>query len=945
LEASRPPNTCWWAGVHVSAATASGKVRIPPIRGRAGELDVIDGLMAAVARGRGGVLVIEGPPGIGKSRLLTEVLTLADKAGVRTLFGEAFEYQQTVPFFSLFMATLRADPPVGDVEALRRLGGSTDLRYWVVHDLASAIDAAAAETPLAIVLEDIHWADNATLLALRSLAVRADAAVLWVLTARTGAGGPAVQETLSVLQRANATFVRLGAIAADAVADMVQDTVRAKAGVSLLNLAAKAHGNPFLVNELVGGLCEEDRLNVADGRAVVIGEGLPRRLGATMHQRLDLLSGEASEVVRVAAVLPDRFSAGLLAAMLDRQPVSLLSALEEAVRADLLVEDGEQLRFRHDLLREATRQSVPQSLRRAMERQSASVMLRVGAAPEEVATQLARSAEPGDMEAVDALRQAAQSVGHSDASAAADLSKLAMELLPAEHHDYGSLAAETVEWLNRASRYAEAEELAVVALAEAASPEVEAEIRLRLPTHTKHSTPWRVEESRRALQLSGISEVTRTRHLAWLAYNLVLQDRSGQWRTAADEAAAAAAATGDLEATIMGEVTHALLDSGEGYPARALGRLEQLRPLAYTNETALAHAYAGMFHANLLAVVGRLDDATARVAEGIEQAGREGNALALETWAVYSGWVDLAAGRLSAARDAADSLPPPQPTGATEQDVHRMLILAEVAAHTDDRNLLQQTAIDARDAHSGSPGQRRASAYVLARAAWYREDVHEAARWLGDISLLGTPLFPHALVRLILGARVASAAGDAGLRARVLQASEVLERERPVVPLLAAVAGYARGILERDVQALVAAAGLLESSERPLLYAGAAEDAAAELARIGHTDQAVDQLNAAFDTYIRHEAFADARRVGRSLRQLGVERRIVAQPRAKTGWASLTDSELKVINLIAEGATNRSVAQQLHLSPHTVKTHLHNAFAKLGITSRAQLAELMRRAN
>ena len=134
-----------------------------------------------------------------------------------------------------------------------------------------------------------------------------------------------------------------------------------------------------------------------------------------------------------------------------------------------------------------------------------------------------------------------------------------------------------------------------------------------------------------------------------------------------------AAATGDIEATIMAEVTHALLDSGEGYTARALGRLEQLRPLAYTNETALAHAYAGMFHANMLAVVGRLDDATARVAEGIGRAGREGNSLALTTWAVYSGWVHLAAGRLSAARDAAESLPPPSPTGASEQDVHPTL--------------------------------------------------------------------------------------------------------------------------------------------------------------------------------------------------------------------------------------------------------------------------------
>ena len=262
--------------------------------------------------------------------------------------------------------------------------------------------------------------------------------MLWVLTARTGAGGPAVQETLSVLHRADAAVVRVAAMSPDAVADMVCDAVRANADESLLNLAAKAHGNPFLVGELVGGLGEEGRLKVSGGRAVASGHALPRRLGASMQQRLDLLSTDAGEVVRVAAVLPDRFSAGLLAAMLERQPASLMSAVEEAVRADLLVEDGEQLRFRHDLLREATRQSLSQSLRRAMERQSASIMLGMGAAPAEVATQLARSAEPGDREAISALRQAAQSVGHSDASAAADLSKRALELLPADDTEHGS---------------------------------------------------------------------------------------------------------------------------------------------------------------------------------------------------------------------------------------------------------------------------------------------------------------------------------------------------------------------------------------------------------------------------------------------------------------------------------------------------------------------------
>ena len=724
---------------------------------------------------------------------------------------------------------------------------------------------------------------------------------------------------------------------------MVCDAVRANADESLLNLAAKAHGNPFLVRELVGGLGEEGRLNMSGGCAVASGQALPRRLGAGMQQRLDHLSRGAGEVVRVAAVLPDRFSAGLLAAMLERQPASLMAAVGEAVLADLLVEDGEQLRFRHDLLREATRQSLPQSIRRAMERQAASLMLKMGAAPAEVATQLARSAEPGDREAISALRQAAHSVGHSDASAAADLSKRALELLPADDAERGQLVAETVMLLNRASRYAEAEELAVAALSEVASPQEEAEIRLRLATFNKHSVQRRVEENRRALRLLDISEVTRARHLGWLAYNLIFQKQGGQQRAAANEAAAAAASTGDREATILANLTLASLDCGDGYAGRALRRLEELCALARTSDATAAHDLAALHYAMLLAVVGRLDDAAAQVADGTEQARREGNAMALDTWATWDGVVHLTAGRLSAARAAVESLPPPQRTGVTEQDMVRMVILAEVAARTDDRTLLQQMVNDARDAYStGSSVVRRGAAHVLALAAWQRDDVHDAMRWLGgDIALFESPIWPQVLDRVIFNARVASAAGDAGLRAAVLRATEVLERERPPIPLFTGVAAYARGILERDAQALVAAAELLQSSSRPLLYAAAAEDAGAELAHADHPDEAVDQLNAAFDTYMEHEALADARRVGRELRRLGVQRRIVSQPRAKTGWDSLTDAELTVVNLISQGVTNRSVATQLDVSLHTVKTHVHNAFAKLGINSRAQLTQLM----
>jgi len=925
--------------------TGGQRLSTSPIRGRAGELTVIGALISAVAQGRGGVLVIEGPPGIGKSRMLTEVLALAEKAGVRTLFGEAFEYQQTVPFFSLFMATLRADPPVGDAEALRQLGGSADLRYWVVHDLADAIDAAAAETPLAIVLEDIHWADNGTLLALRSLAtVRPDVAVLWVLTARTGAGGPAMQETLSVLHRADATFMRLAAITPEAVADMVQDAVRANADVSLLNLAAKAHGNPFLVSELVGGLGEEDRLTVDGGRAVVTGDALPRRLGATMRQRLDLLSSEASEVVRVAAVLPDRFSAGLLAAMLDRSPSSLTSALEEAVRADLLVEDGERLRFRHDLLREGTRQSLPQSLRRAMERQSASVMLRMGATPAEVATQLARSAEPGDREAVDALCEAAQSVGHSDASAAADLSKRALELLPSDDLDYGSFVADTVKWLNRATRYDEAQSLADRALSTELSQDDEAEIRLRMAAGTE-DPEQRIAQIRRALQLVGINDATRARHQAWLAYFEVVNGLHVD-ASAASAAAAAASATGDLEARIVSDTALALIDYQDGYAVHALARMDEVDVLTRSGDAAFGGVYAAKRRAALIVGTGSLREAWEQVAEGTEKAHRERNAMALPGWTHLGGMVHAAAGRLGAARDTIEALPRREWANRTEVNIERILVLAEVAARTGDRKLLQELVSEALELYrSTSPLLSCGAAYVVALAAWHRGDLHDAVRWLGSQNArVITPLWPNVFDQVILMSRVASVAGDAGLRGRVLQSIEVLERERSGVALFAAVAQQARGILERDADALLEAATAL-AGWRPLLYAGAAEDAAAELARAGADAEAIESLHRAFDTFVECEAIADARRVGRELRRLGVERRIVAQPRAKTGWDSLTDAELKVINLIAEGATNRSVAEQLHLSPHTVKTHLHNAFGKLGITSRAQLTQLVRRSD
>ncbi len=123
------------------------------------------------------------------------------------------------------------------------------------------------------------------------------------------------------------------------------------------------------------------------------------------------------------------------------------------------------------------------------------------------------------------------------------------------------------------------------------------------------------------------------------------------------------------------------------------------------------------------------------------------------------------------------------------------------------------------------------------------------------------------LDHLVLAARVAAATGDAGLRARVLHAAELLTGEEPPgAPLFNAVAQHARAVLERDPDALVAAAKSLSELSRPLLHAAAAEDAGMELARTNRTPEGIDELNVAFETYLRCGATSDAQRVGQVLR-------------------------------------------------------------------------------
>jgi DNA-binding CsgD family transcriptional regulator len=186
--------------------------------------------------------------------------------------------------------------------------------------------------------------------------------------------------------------------------------------------------------------------------------------------------------------------------------------------------------------------------------------------------------------------------------------------------------------------------------------------------------------------------------------------------------------------------------------------------------------------------------------------------------------------------------------------------------------------------------------------------------------------------------RLALAAGEAG-RAREVAVAVTGVASRNQVPWMTGAALRCQGLAAYDAEMLQAAVSACARGSRPLELALTCEDAGAAFARRGNVDRAGQLLDKAITIYERLDATRDVARAEAALRQMGVRRgRRVTHSRAQSGWLSLTPSERAVVDLVAEGLSNPQIGQRLYVSRRTVQTHLAHVFAKLHITSRAQLA-------
>lgn len=937
----------------MSIAAGREPSRSAHLRGRTAELDLLRGQLDAVRAGRGGVMLISGVPGIGKTALLDAAESLARDRQIEVFRGAGSVAVQVIPFGPLLEALMSAPGAPVDPGVLRDLSHCHDQRFWLLREVQESLERVALRAPALIVIDDMQWADAASLAALSRLPRQLGThRILWLFVFRSGELEPAASAALVRLETADALKMALGPLDQAAAASVAADLLGGVPDDALLKVLAGVRGHPFLLTELLHGLRDENLVELDGGIARLPGAGMPLRFVDSVDYQLGRLSTGARQVLQMAGVLGTRFSADELAGLTGSAPVEIAAALREALAAGLIIENGDRLAFRHDLVREAVDRSQPRSVRQSLRRRAVEVMLRHGAPPSEMAELVMDVAQPGDIEAIAVLRRAAAESALVCPTVASQLSRRALDLAPPGDPGRAALTSETLAYLVYAGRAADAVKLMTTGARDLADPAAEAEARLNLALLSMQYAPDDViEQCRRALELRGVPAALRTQLLSILSLALDMTGDVAAAEKAARDAVDTALASGDAANESVALVPQAVqrLACGDWRQALDLARRAAGRRSAAMGSTDRMWMPDG-WQALICIAVARLDEALALIDAGIKAAQRDGTSANLRVWSMLRSRALFSSGQLADARaeaeatiELADEIGDGS-YGYINQDA--LYVLARVALHTGDPAGLAQArrSADALGRRQESLSARRLGAWLTILMA--DGTVASALNAQAGLELLdplaagplpATGPLTYAdcatLTRILLHAGRRS---DAELVVARLENQAV---QHPDYPSLGCAAMHARAVLDADPDAALAAVALCSADPRPLVQAAVLEDAGRLLPDV-RADEAVSLLETALAAYAAAGAERDAARVRSLLRARGA-RPPAAGARAARSWPELTESEFTVVSLVVEGATNREVAEQLYLSPYTVNSHLRHVFAKLGIRSRT---ELVRRA-
>ena len=911
-----------------------------PLLERDRELAAVTAVVDAAAAGRGGTVWIEGPAGIGKTRLVGAAREHARRRGVQVLTARAGELEREFAFGvvrGLFEPAVTAQPALLATGPARLaapvvtladdLPGPAAIGAERLHGLYWLTVGLTDRGPLLLVVDDAHWADRPSLSALTYLARRVEELPVGIVLATRSDLG----DCGHVLRDEPRTVVlRPAPLSRTATADLVEAAVGPPTPAFLAACHEAADGNPLLLNALLAAL-REDGVAADDAGVDAVRHRAEAIMAMFVLPRLRHLPPAAAGLARAVALLGTDVELRQAAALAGLPTDDALAAADALVGADLLA-PGRPLAFAHPLITEAVLAHMSAAERHRGHLQAARCLAAQAADPERVGAHLLAVEPLGDTWVVARLRAAAAAAlakgaprtgvtylrrALAEPPVPADRPALLVELGEAQLHaadgdGHATLrqaweltseplaAARVALVISRASRgggsYRPAEQIVVAAVRALgdADPDLVAEL------ETELALTWRIGTA------PGLPSTARV-----------------------EELAAIAAARGQ-------DATSRLLQLAALDPLRRPD-VDPDAAVAAARAAATLTTDAGAMHAAGTALVAtdRLDDLLHAADAAVDSARDSGRLLDLGIASTLRAQARYLLGRLRQAEE--DALVADRLALGLDPQVRRhtqaWLLLC----------LLERDELDEADrelADSRVPVTLGALQMARARLRLAQDrpdealtDLEDCGRWLARRRMLHPNLLPWqawSAVALLRQGRDE----DAGARA----AAALAEARRFDSPRAVGVALWASGLVGRSAELLAEAVAVLGRAPAPLERARALVDLGSALRRGNRRAEARPALEQALQC--AHEAGAEAL-VAAARVELAAAGVHVRRP-AVTGPDALTPTERRIAERAADGASNRDIALALFVTPKTVENHLGNAYRKLGVAGRTELRAALR---
>lgn len=883
-----------------------------PFIGRREELAFLRRLRLDAASSHGGLVLIEGDAGVGKSRLVSEFCASLAYSRYRIAQGACGEFAR------------RPYAPV--LDALAHLDGGRPLepvasKREQIDALAGRFAAIAARTALIVVIEDVHWADVATFDLLTQLGPRLSTMrALFLVTLRSDhpRDGAARAGVAAVQRAARAGHIVLGPLEGIELRTFVD---AALSGIALPDTTRRAiaragEGNPFFTEELLKSAVEQIAVpGRRDARA------LPRTLAGALLARLEPFGPEERRVIEQAAVIGRTFGLGLLAATLGTEPEPLLPALRRARDVQLIEElEPQVFRFRHGLTREAIygdflaaelvslHRTVALALEAAPERERA---------PEALAYHWAAAGDGARAARFNELAgDAAGSVhAHEDAVAYYERALASERLDPTVRGGILEKIAERRIALGGSDEAHATYSAAADLFHAAGSYEREAACRVHaaiLAYTTGKPDPTGPLEAMLE-RLAPDEYLARSRvhlGLAWLAATFWFPSRASYHLEHVDPRALSEAPDIGLRFHNVAAWVAMTFGDPEAFRREHAAWTAAARESGSVRTHVAAHLNGAMCHS----FFGHHAEALEHVDHAFRIAREARNGYAEENCHAFAALCYLTCGELERARAAVAAVP-----ATTENHVNFTFATAWgtiVAAHLDDAAMIA-TWFDGYEA--GAPRTLEIECGAGLAEIMSRRGRHDDAAALLHAILPECELIRGNVPTLLAVGRYGTSADRARAREHLARAAEgpVEMPERPALALFDAREHERAGRTDEAVRLAGEAASGFRRLGLPLL-----EAAALELA--GATGEALA-------LYRRCGARHDVARLGGALPPAR------SPARRRTGGSALSSREREIARSAARGDSNLEIARALAISHKTVEKHLASAFRKLGVSSRRQL--------